>query len=738
MFSNVEDVLNSAYDDLVDFVEPLVDVLSQLVLDSVAEDLVALQDHIHVLAANTTSLVETAKNAALKEDDNSMIEDVTGAISGLSSSIEGLITALVKLFEVRGGDPSVSELFSNAITKVGDAIKNLVEVSDETSRHRMSQLIRVAIMKLREMYDNYHTKSPGQLERDKSEYSDLNNKLKSVASKAERVSQNPEQKNLYRSSCVVLDNMTDDFCNKLIAVANGTSSFGDVQPLFDKLNDAYKTIVSALKLNIDNPWDKITNTAEYVRKIIAAAKEMQKASKALKDSIERGDGKIDENLELTLNAVRNLISVTKEALANEEDPIKRQFLLKQIEDAANYAKMFQQAAEQAKSGNPEGVRLAKVAYNNLANTAQRIVLGAKIPKQGYASEDYPIHIATTALESVGGYLMNAAERGDKDAVIENARKTAQVAQETANTLISLAESLLDSSDKAQLQNLANGLQAQAVQLIRDAKEVYQNPTPENIARMQASYQALQEMIREARQYESTPPGFVDATYTAENQQEDSNEYQDFQMDLMFTDEDPELVKAAKAEALAAIEIFNEAEKLVSSDPALMSQLEPLGLELQRANRAMVEAAKLAAANPNNVEYQAQFNRAQKELNSIIEQIVSLTAPTIDVTSEFEELESIHRDFKPEVGAQPETIAETLMIAETVMDNLDRLMEGLFSNMSPEDMINNTAEVTNQVREVAKHLRTMASQTDNPAVKEVLTNGASFYSNIFTNFKYHSR
>lgn len=44
--------------------------------------------------------------------------------------------------------------------------------------------------------------------------------------------------------------------------------------------------------------------------------------------------------------------------------------------------------------HPKGI----ILYNLLII---RIVLGAKIPKQGYTEEDYPVHIHTTALQSVG-------------------------------------------------------------------------------------------------------------------------------------------------------------------------------------------------------------------------------------------------------------------------------------------------------------------------------------------------
>jgi hypothetical protein len=716
--------MDSAIDNLVDHVEPLVDVLAQLVLDSVNDDIPGVQQHIQILANNTTSLVNTTKAIALKEDDDQLIEDVTNAIMELSNSIEILIQALMGLFQ-RRGDHSASEAFSDAITIVGDAIRYLVEVTDETSRHRMGQLIRLALLKLKELYENYHTRGPTQLARDKSEYVQLNDKLRTVATKAERISRNEEQRRMYRESCMVLERMTNEFVDTLTDVNNGTRSFDDIPPLFERLNHAYKNIVEALKLQVDDSWNKIGQAYEFIKKIIQAAQEMQLAAKELKNSIENDDGNIDENLEKTMNAVRKLISVTKEALAVEEDPVKRQFLLKQIEDAAQYARMFQQAAAHAKQGNPEGTRLSKIAYNNLANTAQRIVLGTKIPKQGYSSEDYPIHITTTALESIGSHLMNSASSGDKDKVIDNAKKTAVLAQQTADTLISLAENIFDMQEKNHLGTLATQLQQQAVQLIKDAKAVYQNPTPENVAAMEASFQLLQELIREARQFESTPPGFVDLTYNVSNVQttEPEPEDQDFVMELMFTEGDPELVKAAKAEALAALEIFSEAEKLTAGDPTLAALLGPLGVQLQNANKNMIAAAKLAATDPGNVQYQQQFNQAQKQLNAIVGQIVSVSAPSVNVENELQMLNTINRDFKPESGTRPETITETLMVAESVMGNLDKLLENL-TFATPEDIINNTASVATQIKELARNLRDMAAATDNPQIKEALQSGAS--------------
>jgi hypothetical protein len=83
----------------------------------------------------------------------------------------------------------------------------------------------------------------------------------------------------------------------------------------------------------------------------------------------------------------------------------------------------------------------------------------------------------------------------------------------------------------------------------------QNPTPENKAKLEEAHRALQNVVAKARGFESTPGGFaplkVEPVHTQEHvQHEDELNL----LDLEPLPNDHPLVRAAKEQALAALEV----------------------------------------------------------------------------------------------------------------------------------------------------------------------------------------
>lgn len=142
---------------------------------------------------------------------------------------------------------------------------------------------------------------------------------------------------------------------------------------YDQIKRAYDNIISGLNINMDDSWDKIRKTYETVREMINRAKQLQMSAKLLNDAIQAdlSPEEIKARLADTMADIKGLILATKEALANETDPVKRAYLVKQLEDITNYAKSLQAAATEAINGNPEAKRMSKVAFNNISNASQR-------------------------------------------------------------------------------------------------------------------------------------------------------------------------------------------------------------------------------------------------------------------------------------------------------------------------------------------------------------------------------
>jgi len=239
--------------------------------------------------------------------------------------------------------------------------------------------------------------------------------------------------------------------------------------------------------------------------------------------------------------------------------------------------------------------------------------------------------------------------------------------------------------------------------------------------MRAEYEKLSELLREAHEFEATPPGFVDPQYLKMPAISDGN----FQLDLMNTENDSDLVRAAKAEVLAAQEIYNEAFKIAQNDPALMEQLLALSPELQQANQRIIEAAKLAARYPDNPQYQQNLQQAQKELISIVHKIANLTAPGVS-DAQLIELDNAAQETPRNQGPLQNqgSINALLRLGDNVMKKMEDILNMDFMNKSAEEIMLSSNEITKEVREIANHLKELAKQTTNPTLKQALLSGAA--------------
>jgi len=257
-------------------------------------------------------------------------------------------------------------------------------------------------------------------------------------------------------------------------------------------------------------------------------------------------------------------------------------------------------------------------------------------------------------------------------------------------------------------------------LIREAKTCMQNPTPENRQRVQAEYEKLAQLLKEAREFESTPPGFVEPSYISSQPSViDDN----FNFELMNTENDSDLLKAAKQEVLAAREIYNEALKIAQEDPEKLRQLLALNIDLEEANKRIIEAAKMASKFPDNPEYQNNLQNAQKQLINIVQRITNLTAPSIS-NDEFDELNSTTDEVFSRNSNLPSAINNVMSMADDVMKRMDQILNLDFLNMSAEDLMKNTNLITKEVKDVANALKEMARNTTNPTLKNALLSGSA--------------
>jgi len=316
--------------------------------------------------------------------------------------------------------------------------------------------------------------------------------------------------------------------------------------------------------------------------------------------------------------------------------------------------------------------------------------------------------------------MGSVEKGDRNGFLENAQKLGSLANFTSDNLLHIAEMTEDPNERNEITALAEAIRKQAVAVVRAAKEAFQNPSEENSEKMRQEYEKLTQLIQSARQFESTPPGFNEVhTVNAPTLSKD------FQMELLNTEDDPDIVRAAKAQALASIEILNEATKIAQGDNEMLSQLEVLSLELFETNKRMVEFAKLTARYPDVAEYQRNFAQTQKELVGVVTKIAALTAPSV-VDENISQLEDMVNEepIIDEPIQNQQGINNIINLGDNLMKKMDQVLNLDFMNLSAEEIMANTTQITNDVKEVAMALKEMAKQTTNPQVKQALLNSSN--------------
>jgi len=122
-------------------IEPLVDSLSTLVLESIGGALKDVVAHGQRLAEATQNMMTFAEQVAISSGDNELTEEIVHSINFLADQIDSFVTAFSVLVQNRQ-DPDRIKAFSHAAELVGDAVQNLVTIADETSQKRMVSLTK--------------------------------------------------------------------------------------------------------------------------------------------------------------------------------------------------------------------------------------------------------------------------------------------------------------------------------------------------------------------------------------------------------------------------------------------------------------------------------------------------------------------------------------------------------------------------------------------------------------------
>lgn len=122
-------------------VEPLVDSLSALVLETITGSLANIGKISDALGKATNDLLLITQRVALTANDEELTNEVINAVNIIGDNIEKLVGSFAATVQNRS-DAAAAKGFSDAAQLVGDSINNLVSTADETSSKRLLACVR--------------------------------------------------------------------------------------------------------------------------------------------------------------------------------------------------------------------------------------------------------------------------------------------------------------------------------------------------------------------------------------------------------------------------------------------------------------------------------------------------------------------------------------------------------------------------------------------------------------------
>jgi len=294
-----------------------------------------------------------------------------------------------------------------------------------------------------------------------------------------------------------------------------------------------------------------------------------------------------------------------------------------------------------------------------------------------------------------------------------------IATRTHQDLVNKANASSDPEEKARLLKSADELKASSMALIQAAKVCAQNPNEANKLKLKSAYKDLQDAIARARANEATPPGFEPLPVFEDNVAIKPHSFNDF--DFVPDPNDAPLVRAAKEQARAALEILREAELSAGDDADLRRRIAEAGEEVKLWCKRVVDAARKAAANPNDAQAQADLAYAQQELSKAINKLVALTKGGADVREALSLLELSARDSqKEEFDALTAQINAFMKAADQALNEIKQNF-GSGAKLTPQRLVETARGIAQTGRELSRLLKELANAVKEDEFKEQLIN-----------------
>lgn len=691
--------------DLSQVVESLVDSVSELVLSSITGDFTNVAQCCMNISERTNQFVSVSQETAKASTDENLQNEVAKAINGLAASIEKLVTSFTDLLS--NSTPTTQQSFAAAAKEVGEAINNLVAATDSTSQQRIIIAVREAIVSSSEVQKAAYKGSQPLLGAAKVSVEKTVHLVK-VASQAAENTADTKKKALLLQRVEGIRTGSPALIQAAKGLVQNPQSAEAANLLNEKakyLTAQYSGLIEAAKVS-PGFFGKVSETYEYVKKLIESAKSMETIADDLYSVAQTGTPQQVAQVSSSLAQKAKILQQQGiEAYKGESNPVK--------------AQLIKNAVVELKAATEEMVKASNV-YNENPTTEnkQRLdqanarlkaaIRGVVDETQFDPSQESPGVVFTTtaaALESAALQLITSATTSPED-VVEDAKLLNSVALHYVKDAERYADTLENEEQKRRIKELAKEVEIAAHKLAVASQKVAENPNdPEAKKELQEAHAELLEKMNLVKQ-----------AIRSEGRMEDIDSRA-----LTSKAATDQLVSAAKESASAAMQLTKEAEAMIQRmpDSGKKEQLAAAIKEVKFHSGNVVKYANLVQENPHDLNAQKNLESSQKDLGISIQKVVNLTS---SAQKEEKEIEEAMRDMK--ISAQQSSLeSEVLSNAQKVLDEIAKNFGNPNKELSPEEVISNSKQLASKATDLAKKLREMASQTSDPIYKEKLTNAA---------------
>jgi len=706
-----EEQLHKAQEDLSKVVEPLVDSISELVLSTVTGSFSNVQSCCMDIADRTNKLVLIAQQVATSSTDVDMQVEIANSINDIASTIERLVKSFTAVLQ--SSNPETQHDFAAAAKDVGDSINKLCMSTDQTSQRKVMRAVMEAAQSAKKVQESAKQGKEFLLTAAQDNV-EKTVKLVKVVQLASSSTSDERKRAMLMEAANQVKTTSPALIQCSKAVMENPQDVNAQQNLEAKgreLAQAFSQILNASKLS-PAYLDKVTQTYEYVKKLLESAKQLEEVVANFYNVVQTGTPQ--QYLEMAALVSSKAMAMAEQgdnAIRMEKDPVKKQILKDAVQELREASAAMMKASKRYRE-NPNSNEARAELDENYARLEDAIKAVVSLTGRE-ADEQTPkgkLAMAANALESASNALIRDAQSNPSN-VLSDSEAVAAIAMQFARQAEELANQTSDPDQKKRLLQNAHDIQEISQKLYATSKRVAANPNDRDAQKELVELQKqLNDVINQTRKNAQLIPSACD----------DESSVSTLEFELGKSQE-AQLVAAAKEEANAALRLATEAEKNAGNitDPTKKKMLMEAIAQVKIISKKVLEATEKLSKDPHNVQAQQQLSDAQKELSVALQKVVDFSSSPKNDRELSDAMAAMKLETQPDKEAV--TSSQILGTAEMVLKNIAETFGNPSKPLSPQEVISHAKELSSKANELSKQLKDMATVTEDPVLKEKLLN-----------------